>query len=188
MQPNWWARGWKVRPRATCGEEARCGPWVGNVGHAMRYIDQVLQPGERILQVTTVSRVGYIGAIAVLIAAFVVWLLAAFANSPGLTLAGEVAALVLIALGLYLTTLTWWRRFTTEVAVTDRRVIYAIGFANRHTVEMNMDKIESVDVEQDLLGRLFNYGDIAIHGTGDTHEVLHKIDHPLDFRSHVTAA
>jgi uncharacterized membrane protein YdbT with pleckstrin-like domain len=154
----------------------------------MRYVDQVLQPSERILQVTTVSRVGYIGGIAVLAAAFVVWLLAAFGNAASIALAASIVALLLVALGLYLILWTWWRRFTTEVAVTDRRVIYAIGFLNRHTVEINMDKIESVDVEQDLLGRLFNYGDIAIHGTGDTHEVLRKIDHPLDFRNHVTAA
>jgi uncharacterized membrane protein YdbT with pleckstrin-like domain len=53
---------------------------------------------------------------------------------------------------------------------------------------MNMDKIESVDVEQPLVGRLLNYGDIIIHGTGDSKEVLEEIDHPLDFRSRITAA
>ena len=51
-----------------------------------------------------------------------------------------------------------------------------------------MDKIEIVDVEQHLLERLFNYGDIVIHGTGETREVLREIDDPLDFRSCITAA
>jgi uncharacterized membrane protein YdbT with pleckstrin-like domain len=151
----------------------------------MRYVDQVLQPGEKIRQVTTISRVGYIRGIVVLVASSVVWYLMMLFD---LRWAGAIVALPLIAFGLYFVASTWWRRFTTEAAVTDRRVIYAMGFANRHTVEINMDKIESVDVEQDLLGRLFNYGDIAIHGTGDTHEVLREIDDPLDFRSHVTAA
>ena len=154
----------------------------------MRYVDEVLQPGERILQVTTITRIGYIRAIAILIAAFLVWYLATLAGISGVDWTGAIAALLLGAFGVYLMVSTWWRRFTTEVAVTDRRVIYAIGFLNRHTVEINMDKIESVDVEQNLLGRLFNYGDIAIHGTGDTHEVLREIDHPLDLRSRITAA
>src|SRR5665811_1200231 len=50
----------------------------------------------------------------------------------------------------------WFIRWITEFAVTDRRVIYKCGFIKRHTVEMNMDKIESVDVDQSLLGRMLN--------------------------------
>jgi uncharacterized membrane protein YdbT with pleckstrin-like domain len=45
----------------------------------------------------------------------------------------------------------------TEVVITDRRVIYARGFIQRHSVELHMDKIESVDVDQSVLGRLFDY-------------------------------
>ena len=154
----------------------------------MRYVDKVLQPGEAILQVTTISRVGYLRGIAVLVAAFVAWGVTSTSTTSLISVSGEIATLALIVAGLYLIGVTWWRRFTTEVAVTDRRVIYAIGFINRRTVEMNMDKIESVDVEQPLVGRLLNYGDIIIHGTGDSEEVLQEIDHPLDFRSRITAA
>ena len=154
----------------------------------MRYVDQVLQPGETIRQVTTISRVGYIRGIAVLLAAFVLWGVTSLGTSALIHLVGQIVALVLIAAGLYLILMAWFRRFTTEVAVTDRRVIYKIGFINRHTVEINMDKIESVDVEQPLLGRLLNYGDITIHGTGEGKKLIREIDHPLEFRSHVTAA
>ena len=154
----------------------------------MRYVDKVLQPGEAILQVTTISRVGYIRGIAVLVAALVAWGVTSTSTTSLISVSGEIATLALIVAGLYFIVVTRWRRFTTEVAVTDRRVIYAIGFINRRTVEMNMDKIESVDVEQPLVGRLLNYGDIIIHGTGDSEEVLQEIDHPLDFRSRITAA
>ena len=109
-------------------------------------------------------------------------------NTPLIYLAGQIAALLLVVAGLCLMGMAWWRRLTIEVAVTDRRVIYKIGFINRHTVEMNMDKIESVDVEQHLLARLLNYGDITIHGTGEGKELIREVDHPLEFRSHVTAA
>jgi len=154
----------------------------------MRYVDQVLQPGETIRRVTTISRVGYLRGFAALVPGVLVFFLTASLASPFLRLTGGVVALLLVAYGMYLIGRAWWRRFTTEVAVTDRRVIYVVGFVNRHTVEINMDKIESVDVEQGLFARLLNYGDIAIHGTGDTHEVLREIDHPLEFRSSVTAA
>lgn len=153
----------------------------------MHYVEQVLQPGEKILQITSISRVGYIRGIAILASAFIIGNLTAISDLPGTRSFGGIAVVLLVAMGLYVIALTWWRRLTTEVAVTDRRVIYAVGFVNRHTIEMNMDKIESVDVEQHLPARLLNYGDIVIHGTGETRETLREIDHPLDFRSHITA-
>ena len=86
-----------------------------------------------------------------------------------------------------LTLRAWFHRWTTEVLVTDRRVIYARGFIQRHTVEINMDKIESVDVDQSIMGRTFNYGDVTIRGTGQTFEPLRQIDRPIAFRNEVTA-
>ncbi len=79
------------------------------------------------------------------------------------------------------------RRWTTEIAVTDRRVIFKRGLIRRHTIEMNMDKVETVDVDQSLAGRLLGYGDIVVRGTGSTIEPFRKIAAPLDFRNQVTA-
>ena len=45
-----------------------------------------------------------------------------------------------------------------------RRIVYKRGFIRRHTVEINMDKVEGVDVDQSILGRMLNYGDITIRG------------------------
>ena len=70
----------------------------------------------------------------------------------------------------------WFRRWTTEIAVTDRRVVLKRGFIRRHTVEMNMQKVESVDVDQTQLGRLFDYGTVTIRGTGSTLESFRMID------------
>ena len=66
-------------------------------------------------------------------------------------------------------------------------MIYKKGLIRRQTNEMNMDKVESVDVDQSILGRLLNYGDITIRGTGVGLEPLHDIDAPLEFRNRVTA-
>jgi uncharacterized membrane protein YdbT with pleckstrin-like domain len=81
----------------------------------------------------------------------------------------------------------WFRRWTTEIAVTDRRVILKRGFIRRHTVEMNMQKVESVDVDQTRLGRIFDYGSVTIRGTGSSFESLRMVDAPLKLRTTITA-
>jgi uncharacterized membrane protein YdbT with pleckstrin-like domain len=81
----------------------------------------------------------------------------------------------------------WFTRWTTEIAVTARRVIYKVGFVRRRTIEMNMDKVESVDVDQSILGRMLDYGDILVRGTGAGIEPLHNIAAPLQFRNAIVA-
>jgi uncharacterized membrane protein YdbT with pleckstrin-like domain len=148
----------------------------------MSYLDQVLQPGEKILYRTTVSWTLFIPGIALLILAIIVY----SALPSGIWAS---AALIIIGLpALFLLVRAWFVRWTTEIAVTNSRVILKRGFIRRHTIEMNMDKVESVDVDQSLLGRIFNYGNITVRGTGSSFEPLRMIDHPLRFRSQVTAA
>ena len=147
----------------------------------MSYLDSVLQPGEKILHRTTVSWTLFIPGIALLILAII-----AYSALPS----GLWANAVLIIIGLpalFLLARAWFTRWTTEIAVTNSRVILKRGFIRRHTIEMNMDKVESVDVDQSLLGRIFNYGNITVRGTGSSFEPLRMIDHPLRFRSQVTA-
>jgi uncharacterized membrane protein YdbT with pleckstrin-like domain len=98
-----------------------------------------------------------------------------------------IAGAITLLAALLMILRAWFERWTTEVLVTDRRVIYARGFIQRHTVEINMDKVESVDVDQNIMGRTFNYGDVTIRGTGQTFEPLRQIDRPIDFRNEVTA-
>ena len=79
------------------------------------------------------------------------------------------------------------RRRTTEIAVTDRRVIYKAGVIQTHTDEMNMDKVESVLVDQSVLGRLLNYGTVNVHGTGEGLENLRYISSPVSLRNAILA-
>jgi uncharacterized membrane protein YdbT with pleckstrin-like domain len=155
----------------------------------MGYVDEVLQPGEQIRGVTSVSWVGFLpGLILWIIAILLLIFIAPGSQASGfIALIGWIAVLAAFVVGAGLLIKHWWRRFTTEVAVTNRRVISKTGFIKRRTVEMHMDKVESVDVDQTILGRLFNYGDITIRGTGETLERLRMIDRPLEFRNHVTA-
>jgi uncharacterized membrane protein YdbT with pleckstrin-like domain len=71
---------------------------------------------------------------------------------------------------------------TSELVITDRRVLIKVGFIQRHTFEMFISKIESVAVFQSMLGRLFNYGTVEIRGTGGSAESFATIAAPLPFR------
>ena len=65
-----------------------------------------------------------------------------------------MAAIAAIA-ALYKTITAWFHRWTTETDVTNLRVIHKTGFIKRQTFEMSLDKVESVDVNQSILGRIF---------------------------------
>uniref|UniRef100_A0A7C4PJ61 PH domain-containing protein n=1 Tax=Anaerolinea thermolimosa TaxID=229919 RepID=A0A7C4PJ61_9CHLR len=75
--------------------------------------------------------------------------------------------------------------FTTEFAITNRRVIAKSGFIRRHTLEMLLAKIESVSVNQNILGRLLNFGTVTVTGTGGTKESFRAIVDPVGVRKKI---
>jgi uncharacterized membrane protein YdbT with pleckstrin-like domain len=79
-------------------------------------------------------------------------------------------------------------RATSEFAVTNRRVIIKVGLVSRKTVELKLDKVESIGVDQTIPGRIFGYGTIVVRGTGGTNEPFRGIARPLDFRKAVNEA
>ncbi len=80
------------------------------------------------------------------------------------------------------------QRATSEFAVTNRRVVVKVGLVSRKTIELNLEKVESIGVEQTILGRILDYGTIVIIGTGGTREPFRGIRDPLDFRRAVNQA
>lgn len=95
-----------------------------------------------------------------------------------------LGVLLLPALGLGLVFLiqAYIRYKTTELAITSKRVIVKVGFIRRNTVEINLAKVESVQVDQDILGRLFDFGTLIIGGAGDPQAPIRGISSPMDFR------
>lgn len=81
---------------------------------------------------------------------------------------------------LFILPLIWM--WTDEFVITNRRIIMKTGLISRHTLEMNMTKIESVNVYQSILGRILGYGEITIVGTGGTRETFVDIKNPILFR------
>jgi uncharacterized membrane protein YdbT with pleckstrin-like domain len=78
--------------------------------------------------------------------------------------------------------IAYLRYVTTELAVTDRRVIAKFGFIRRSTIEIGLSKIESVQVHQGILGRLFNYGSLILAGSGNPQAPIPGIERPMEFR------
>jgi uncharacterized membrane protein YdbT with pleckstrin-like domain len=93
-----------------------------------------------------------------------------------------IAVLVIAALPL-LTALLRWQ--AADLAVTNKRVILKTGVLKLKTPEMFLNRIESVEVDQSIAGRVFGFGTIVIRGTGGSLEPFHKVSHPLRFRNQI---
>ena len=101
------------------------------------------------------------------------------------TLAGRILLgllLLVVVVGLYFLIEAWIRRRTTEIAITNKRIIAKFGFIQRHTVEINLDKVEALRVEQGFWGRLLGYGTLFISGAGSAVAPMAGIADPLEFR------
>lgn len=154
----------------------------------MSYLQRILQPGETLRYVGRLHWIVYLPGLALFAIAVALAAAIVAAGQLGNFVPYLLIALDLVMLVSLLTLLAAAvRRWTTEIAVTDRRVIFKRGLIRRHTIEMNMDKVETVDVDQSLVGRLLGYGDIVVRGTGSSIEPFRKIAAPLDFRNQVTA-
>lgn len=93
----------------------------------------------------------------------------------------------LLTLGLFGLGLIFWiaaaiRYLSTELAITNKRVIAKFGFISRTTIEINIQKIESIQVNQGILGRIFNFGSIVVSGAGNPQAPVPGISSPLNFR------
>jgi uncharacterized membrane protein YdbT with pleckstrin-like domain len=152
-----------------------------------RYIDDILQPGEKVLYSTNAHWIFYLPAIAAWIVAIFLFLLSRQTVTESLVLLSLSAAAVVAIVALYWTARAWFHRWTTETDVTNLRVVHKTGFIQRRTFEMSLDKVESVDVNQSILGRILNYGDVTILGVGEGKETISTIASPLEFRNFITA-
>ena len=168
----------------------------------MSYLTKILRPDEQVLAVGKLHWIIYSPAIAWLVMGVIFY----GASEPGTLhvvryLVGQPVQIGLGKLhhaGVWLFVLCSYisllhgliisiRRQTTEIAVTDRRVIYKTGMIATHTDEMNMDKVESVLVDQTMMGGLLNYGTVDIRGTGEGLENLRYISSPISLRNAVLA-
>ena len=147
----------------------------------MKYYERIIQPGETVRMLGRLHWTIYARAWLLILAAVVVAALTA--QDAALATPGLIGAAVLLALGVMIFLRAWLIRATTEIVVTDKRVIHKVGLLARHTAEMNLSKVETVDVDQGLGGRILGYGAVVIRGTGGSWEPLRGIASPLAVRN-----
>src|SRR5438045_7510560 len=143
-----------------------------------RYIDHILQPGEKVLYSTNAHWVFYLPAIAAWIAALVLLILSRSTTAEGLVLLCLSASAVVALVALYWTAKAWFHRWTTETDVTNLRIVRKTGFIQRRTFEMSLDKVESVDVNESILGRSRTYGNVTLPAAGEGKETISTIPSP----------
>jgi len=149
----------------------------------MGYVEQNLMPGEEVTYRATLHWIVYAGA--VLLGVLGVILLVAVSGRELAPLMGLGGLLVVIAGCVAF--FDWLRVITSEFAVTNKRVIIKIGLIRRHTIELLLGKVESIGVDQSILGRIAGYGTIVVIGTGGTKEPFKSIAEPREFGRQVQA-
>jgi uncharacterized membrane protein YdbT with pleckstrin-like domain len=148
----------------------------------MDYIESNLVPGEKILFRTRLHWI-------VLLKPFLIAIVLLFL--PGGLLLWwkgrdmEWPAVALFALGIIVIAYGSVKRNSTEMAVTDKRVIIKQGIASRKTLELVLAKVESIVVNESFMGRMLGYGTLVLRGTGGTYETFFEIAKPSEFRNQV---
>ena len=104
------------------------------------------------------------------------------ANQPPIAL---VAFGVFLLLALISFVRSWLIKVGTEIVVTDKRIIHKVGLIARRTEEMNITKVETVDVSQGIAGRILGFGTVLIRGIGSSWEPLRHVTAPLALRNAV---
>ena len=140
----------------------------------MGYIDDTLLPGEEVVYRTRLHPIVFAPATAVVLAGIII----AIAWSQTIGLVIGVIGVVMGAVALI-------RYNSSEFAVTNRRVIVKVGALGSRLLEVELNRVEGIDVDQTALGRLFDYGTIGVRGIGGTEERFPTIAAPLEFRKHV---
>lgn len=75
------------------------------------------------------------------------------------------------------------QHYTDEFVVTNSRIIIKKGIISYYTLEMGLDRVETVNVRQSILGRILGFGSITVIGTGGTRKTFNEIKDPCGFRS-----
>ncbi len=94
-----------------------------------------------------------------------------------------ILLLPLYGIGLLIIIPIVLRVFSTELALTNQRIIAKTGLIRRNTVELRLEKVESLGIHQGIIGRIFNYGSVVVRGTGGTNTPIPNIKDPMKFRS-----
>lgn len=156
----------------------------------MGYIEQNLVPGETVLYETRLHWIVLIGPLVLGVALGGIGLVFVVGGydvgAKGRSYSGMIIVGLLLLVGAAFSIgLGFIRRNSTEVAVSNKRVLIKTGLIARKSIEVILSKVESIGVDESVLGRTLGYGSVIIRGTGGTFETFGRIAHPNEFRRQV---
>ena len=99
-----------------------------------------------------------------------------------------IITIPLFGLGIIIILSAVFTYISTELAVTNKRVVAKTGFIKRSTIELNLSKVESIQVHQGLFGRILNYGSLVVSGAGNPQAPIPNIADTMSFRRLATEA
>lgn len=133
--------------------------------------------GERVVYRTTLHWIVFLPSATSLLAAIIFLILTQEVRALGWVLVGVAIVTGISAFVNY---------YSSEFGVTNKRVWVKLGLIQRSSFETLLTKIEGMQVEQSIWGRILGYGSIVVTGTGGSKERFHKINNPLEFRTKVS--
>jgi len=145
------------------------------------YVETFVGPGEKVQYLGRIS-------IYVILPALICGGLSSLVGAVLAATVGAVIGIALLALGVIWLVSGLIKRSSTELAVTNRRIIAKFGLIRRSTIELNLSKVESIRVEQSIMGRLFGFGSVIVTGTGSTMDPISYVADPIKFRQAIEAA
>lgn len=155
----------------------------------MSYIDETLVQDEIVLYRTKPHWIIFTPSIGWFILALLFFAIGpsydigrmAFYNNYSLA---DIAGFLLLLIAVISAGVAFITYQTSEYGITNRRILMKVGFISRLSLEILLQKVESIQVYQTVPGRLFNYGSIIISGTGGSKDPFPNIPDPLTFRKY----
>jgi uncharacterized membrane protein YdbT with pleckstrin-like domain len=148
----------------------------------VKYVESTLLPGERIVCEGHPS-LWAMGPRITFSLLLMIWgvIIGTMGTSPIAAVVFFVAGLLLFGASL----LIWW---TTEIALTNKRLVATFGVIRQRTVEQRLAEVDSVRIEQSLVARIFDYGSLVVAEAGKAEATIPGVSNPLDFRRMVLLA
>ena len=142
----------------------------------MGYIEKRLVNDETILYRAKISWKFFIWPIVLLI--LIIWLSSKL---------HAIAVFFAVVFSIYVIVRAVLVILTTEFALTDRRIIAKKGIIRQRSMEILLNKVESITISQPLDGRIFGFGTVTVIGSGGTQEFFRSISNPMELRKQVNS-
>lgn len=139
----------------------------------MSYIENNLMSGESVIYSAKLHWVVFLWPAIWLVIALILFSSGGDAAAAG---GGAIVIAILTGIASFIT------YSTSEFGITNKRVLAKVGFIRRNSLEVLLTKVEGIQVNQGILGRILGYGSIVVSGTGGSKDPFHKISAPLEFR------